>query len=222
MGNPCQDQDQDRVKPRRRLACTPTNCIPSQSGGRLVCTALVDQCCTGKGLIAHDLADALGCGITESAETTIYKTAGGNFESRSEISIPDAMLPCFTAQRSFKVVFNVMPKEVSIDATYGVIIGQDTMRELKIDTSVLTNSITWDSLTTPMVPRRYWSHETIILNREKLSQPPTQNLSNVEVPNKEVLHDEADEPSYASNFIPSATASRVEEDIVEMHKICKE
>ena len=126
--------------------------FPDTSGGRLVCTALADQCCTRKRLIAHDLADALGCGITESAETTIYKTAGGNFESRSEISIPDAMLPCFTAQRSFKVVFNVMPKEVSIDATYGVIIGQDTMRQLKIDTSVLTNSITWDNLTTPMVP----------------------------------------------------------------------
>ena len=157
-----------------------------------------------------------------AAETTIYKTAGGNFESRSEISIPDAMLPCFTAQRSFKVVFNVMPKEVSIDATYGVILGQDTMRELKIDTSVLTNLITWDSLTTPMVPRGYWSHETIILNGEKLSQPPSQNLSNVEVPNEVLLHDEADEPSYTSNIIPSGTASRVEEDIVEMHKICKD
>ena len=45
--------------------------FPDTSGGRLVSTALADQCCTGKGLIAHDLADALGCGITESAETTI-------------------------------------------------------------------------------------------------------------------------------------------------------
>jgi hypothetical protein len=44
-------------------------------------------------------------------ETTIYNTAGGNLESRSEISIPAAMLPCFTAQRSLKVVFNVMPKQ---------------------------------------------------------------------------------------------------------------
>jgi hypothetical protein len=127
--------------------------------------------------------------ITESAEMTIYKTAGGNFESSSKISIPDSMLPCFTAQQSFKVVFNVMPKDVSIDATYGVIIGQDTMRELKIDMSVLTNSIAWDSLTTPMVPQGYWSHKTIILNGEKLSQPPSQNLSNVEVPHEVLLHD---------------------------------
>ena len=121
--------------------------------------------------------------ITESAEMTIFKTAGGNFESSSKISIPDSMLPCFTAQQSFKVVFNVMPKEVSIDSTYGVIISQNTMRELKIDRSVLTNSITW------VVPRRYWSHKTIILNGEKLSQPPSQNLSNVEVPNgRAILH----------------------------------
>jgi hypothetical protein len=92
---------------------------------------------------AHDLADALGCEITELAETTTYKTAGGNFESCNEISIPDEMLPCFTAQQSFRAVFNVMPKEVSIDATYRVIIGQDIISELKIDTSLLSNSITW-------------------------------------------------------------------------------
>jgi hypothetical protein len=59
---------------------------------------------------------------------------------------------------------------------------------------------------------------TIILNGEKLSQPPSQNLSNVEVPNEVLLLDEADEPCYTSNIIPSATASRVKEDIVEMHK----
>jgi hypothetical protein len=51
---------------------------------------------------------------------------------------------------------------------------------------------------------------------------PSQNLSNVEVPIKVLLHGEADEPSYTSNIIPSATASRVEEDIVEMHKIYKD
>jgi hypothetical protein len=41
-------------------------------------------------------------------------------------------------------------------------------------------------------------------------------------PNEVLLHDKADEPSYTSNIIPSTTASRVEEDIVEMHKICKD
>ena len=110
----------------------------------------------------------------------------------------------------------------SIDTTYGVIIGQDTMRELKIDMSVLTNSIMWDSLTTPMVPQGYWSHRAIILYGEKLSQPRSQNLSHVEVPNEILLHDEADTPSYTSNIIPSTTVSRVEEDIVQMHKICKD
>ena len=109
----------------------------------------------------------------------------------------------------------------SIDTTYGVIIGQDTMRELKIDRNVLTNSITWDSLTTPMVPRGYWSHETIILNGEKLSQPPDL-LNSVEASSKVLLNGEAEERFYTSTIIPSTTANCDEEDIVEMHKICKD
>jgi hypothetical protein len=103
-------------------------------GGRLVCTALTDQCCTGKGLIAHHLANALGCEITKAKETTTYSTAGGDFVSQYEISIKDAMLPCMLIKRTFDVVLNVMPKEASIDATYEMIMGQDSMRALGIDT----------------------------------------------------------------------------------------
>ncbi len=40
--------------------------------------------------------------------------------------------------------------------------------------------------------------------------------------NKVALYDEADEPPFTSIIILSATASRVKEDIVEMHKICKD
>ena len=95
------------------------------------------------------------------------------------------------------------------------------MRELKIDTSVLTNLIMWDILATPMLPRGYWSHETIILNGEKLSQPPNL-LNNVESSSKVLLNGEAKERFYSSTIIPSTTTNCDEEDIVEMHKICKE
>ena len=121
-------------------------------GGRLVCTALTDQCCTGNSIITDDLANALGCEITKAKETTTYSTAGGDFVSQYEISIKDAMLPYMSTTRTFDVVLNVMPKEAS-NATYGVIMGQDSMRALGIDTSVLLSTITWNDITIPMVPR---------------------------------------------------------------------
>ena len=107
-----------------------------------------------------------------------------------------------------------MPKEVSTDATYGVIIGQDTMRALKLDTSVLSNTIIWSNLTIRMLPRGYWNHNSIILNGEMLSQPP--NFDEVEVPD-ETLANQADEPSYTSNIIPSAEKSCVQGNIAELH-----
>ncbi len=122
-------------------------------GGRLVCTAITDQqCCTGNGIITDDLASALRCEITKAKETTTYSTAGGDFVSQYEISIKDTMLPCMSTTRTFDVVLDVMPKEASIDATYGVIMGQDSMRALGIDTSVHSSTITWNNITIPMVP----------------------------------------------------------------------
>ena len=176
-------------------------------GGRLVCTALTDQCCTGNGIITDDLANALGCEITKAKETTTYSTAGGDFVSRYEISIKDAMLPCMSTTRTFDVVLNVMPKEASIDATYGVIMGQDSMRALGIDTSVLSSTITWNNIMIPMVPRGYWNRDSIMLNGEMLSQSP--NFDEVEVPDR-ILVNQANGPSYTSNIVPSAKESRVQ------------
>jgi hypothetical protein len=62
------------------------------------------------------------------------------------------MLPCISTQQTFDVVLNKMPEELSVDATYRVILGQDSMRALGIDTGVLSNLITWKDLTIPMVP----------------------------------------------------------------------
>jgi hypothetical protein len=117
-----------------------------------------------------------------------------------------------------------MPEEVSVDATYRVILGQDSMRALGIDTGVLSNSITWKISRSQWYHEDtgYWNYATIMLNGETLSRPLSQNLSNDEVPIKVLLHDEADEPSYTSNILPSVTVSHVEEDIVETKSICKD
>ena len=54
---------------------------------RLVCTALIDQCCTRHGLITNDLAEALGCKFKKATRTQSYKTAAGEFESQHKTSI---------------------------------------------------------------------------------------------------------------------------------------
>jgi hypothetical protein len=61
--------------------------------------------------------EALECKIEKATKTQSYKTAAGEFESQHKISIKEAMLPCISTQRTFDVVLNVIPKELSVDAT---------------------------------------------------------------------------------------------------------
>ena len=45
--------------------------------------------------------------------------------------------------------------------TYGMILGQDTMRKLEIDTIISRNIFVWKDIERPMVERDYWSKERI-------------------------------------------------------------
>lgn len=44
---------------------------------RLICIALIDQCCTGHRLVTYDLVEALECIIEKAMKTQSYKTAAG-------------------------------------------------------------------------------------------------------------------------------------------------
>jgi hypothetical protein len=70
--------------------------VIDKNGERLAASILVDQCCTGNGIICWDLAEELGFDMTEVAEPQKYKTTGGEFESKFEISVQDAILPCLS------------------------------------------------------------------------------------------------------------------------------
>jgi hypothetical protein len=80
-------------------------------GERLAASILVDQCCTGNGIISWDLAEALGFEMTEVPEPQKYKTTGGEFESRFEISVQDAILSCLSTNHTFNATFDMLPKE---------------------------------------------------------------------------------------------------------------
>ena len=113
-----------------------------KKGNRVTTTVLLDQCCTGRGLISSKQAELLGLEkipIPEN-ESTTFKTAAGVFEADKQVTIESAMLPCLSTNRTFKAVLKVMPKECST-IQYGVIIGQTTMREIDLDTSIRDNII---------------------------------------------------------------------------------
>ena len=42
---------------------------------------------------------------------------------------------------------------------YSIIMGQDTMHALQIDTKISTNEIIWEDTHMPMVNRKYWSNK---------------------------------------------------------------
>ena len=86
-------------------------------GKRLVASCLLDQCCTGQGLIAHDLATALGIPTHKGNEKVRYRTQGGDFDSGEVIKIENAILPCLSTNRTFLIELNVIPKELSKNST---------------------------------------------------------------------------------------------------------
>ena len=90
----------------------------------------------------------------------------------------------------------VIPKECCANMNYGIIIGQESMRLLDLDTSVRDNTISWGDCEVDMVTRDHWTEQRILQQKSRLLKQPkpdplieTQNETN-QVPN-EVFASEA-------------------------------
>ncbi len=84
------------------------------------------------------------------------------------------MLPAITKSRRFSLTLQVSKHQVD----YDVILGQESMRLLKLNTDIVKGVITWgktDTLLVPMVPRDHWIMERIkdFVERNFLQQNPT-------------------------------------------------
>jgi hypothetical protein len=55
----------------------------------------------------------------------------------------------------------VIPKDC-MERNYGIIIGQESIWLLDLDTSVRDNTIAWGHCEVDMVPRDYWTTERIL------------------------------------------------------------
>jgi hypothetical protein len=122
-------------------------------------TCLIDQCCTGSGMITRDFARILEI---ESTPTTPreFSTANGMLTTTTEVRIEGAKLPGLSIRREFKLTLQIVPDAVSLN--YGIVLGLDTMKQINLNTSVQNETISWSNeLSTPMVPQFFWSKERI-------------------------------------------------------------
>ena len=85
---------------------------------RAACKALLDQCCTDKGVISWDMANMLNLPTTTSDSKV--------FATNEALKLENTMLPCFSTNRSFTIKLMVIPKEC-VEQNYGIIIGQESI-----------------------------------------------------------------------------------------------
>ena len=69
------------------------------------------------------------------------------------------MFPALSQDKTVTLDLEVVPNEARM--TYGIIIGQDTMHDLQMDTKISTHEIIWDGIHKPMVSRKYWSNKRV-------------------------------------------------------------
>ena len=77
--------------------------MPNVKGEQVVTTALLDQCCTGKGLISSKQVKALGLRThpLETEDVKTFNTVAGTFKVKRQVTVERAMLPCLSTSRTF-------------------------------------------------------------------------------------------------------------------------
>jgi hypothetical protein len=150
--------------------------MPGKDNVAKATTCLIDQCCTGSGMIASAFARILGI---ESTPTTPreFSTANGTLTTTTEVRIEGAQLPGLSRRREFKLTLQIVPDTVSLN--YSIVLGLDTMKQIDLDTSVRNETISWSNeLLTPMVPQSFWSKERIAKLIESTSHKESKDSSN--------------------------------------------
>jgi hypothetical protein len=125
---------------------------------RVAAKALLNQCCTDKGLILWGLANTLDL-VASTGDKRTFTTMAGTFSTKKILRLTEAMPPCLSTNRTFTLELMIVPRECSADL---VILGQNTMRELNLDTSVRDNTISWGEEQISMVPHDYWMVDRIL------------------------------------------------------------
>ena len=126
------------------------------NGRPSVLRTLIDACCTGRGLISEKTVKSLGLKMTKKSHGGTYTSVGGKFKSLGYVRIPALILPVLSQDQSFSVELEVVPDN---NMSYSIIMGQQTMHDLQIDTKISSYEIIWNDIHRPMVDQNYWSKQ---------------------------------------------------------------
>ena len=79
---------------------------------RVPTKVLLNQCCTGNGIISYELAMKLGRPFKQTDETLQFKTAAGTFETNTSITIPRCMFPCLSTSDKLDITLMEFQRSV--------------------------------------------------------------------------------------------------------------
>ena len=132
--------------------------IPLGDGSResILVKVLLDQCCSGKGIMTTDLAHELDYKLERipDEEGNEYLTGGGSFKNEFQITINNLALPALSTDRTFEATFQVGDHM----AGYDLIIGRETMAKIQLETLIVSMRIVWGVKNPISVPMPDWKH----------------------------------------------------------------
>jgi hypothetical protein len=139
-------------------------------------TCLIDQCCTGSGMITSAFAKILGIKSTPTTPRE-FSMVNGMLTTFHQVRIKRAKLPGLSKRKEFELTLQIVPDTVSLN--YSIVLGLDTIKQIDLDTSVRNETISWSSeLSTPMVPQSIWSKERMAKLIESTSYKESNDSNN--------------------------------------------
>ena len=112
------------------------------NGNPIVVRTLLDPCCTGTGLISARVADSFWLDIRPATHRGTFASIGGKLDTIEYVAVPSVMIPVLSQDKTVTLELEVVPDEAHM--TYSIIMGQDTMHDLQIDTKISTHEIIWE------------------------------------------------------------------------------
>jgi hypothetical protein len=96
--------------------------MPGAKGTIKATSCLIDQCCTGSGMIASKFIETLGLQVIPTSPRS-FNTANGVLTTDSQVNLTHVKLPMLSKQREFEVSLQIVPQQVMMN--HGVILGQE-------------------------------------------------------------------------------------------------
>ena len=94
--------------------------MPSTKGTIKATSCLINQCCTGSGMIASKFVEILGLQVIPTSPRS-FNTANGVLTTDSQVNLTHVKLPMLTKRCKFEISLQIVTQQVTMN--HGVILG---------------------------------------------------------------------------------------------------